>query len=176
MVSAEQEAHEFTLVLDRPITGDETDQLFETTGGDAMPERATDHTLLHFARRAGSLLEAIASAVVDVEKAGLTAAGVNASDLVDLPEIASRVRRSRESIRLLAAGRRGPGDFPPAQDGFYSWVMVRAWFSLYDPEAVGRPTADDLDFDRAIAAADHVVRARALMQGRAGGLGALLTA
>lgn len=176
MVSTEQEAHEFTLVLDRPITDDESDQLFETTGGEATPERATDRALLHFARRAGSLLEAIASAVVDVEKAGLIVAGVNASDLVDLPEIASRVGRSRESIRLLAVGRRGPGDFPPAQDGFYSWVLVRAWFSLYDPEAVGRPTAQDLDFDRAIAAADHVVRARVLMRGHSKGLGALLSA
>lgn len=168
--------YEFTLVIDRPITDDEVDLLFAAGCDDASPEVDAVRTLLHFNRQHTTLVEAIASAVVDIEEAGLSAGGVGATDLVELPEIAVRVGRSRESVRLLAAGRRGPGGFPPARDGFYSWTAVRAWFARYDPDAVGRPDDDTLEYDRIIAAADHVVRARALMGGHANDLVALLPA
>ncbi len=176
IMDPEQEEHDFTLVIDRPITEDETDRLFETTAGDATPERTTQRTLLHFVREAPSLAVAIASAVLDVEQAGLTTAGVGSNDLVDLSEIATRVGRSHESVRLLAAGKRGTGGFPAVQNGLYSWALVRAWFAGYDPEAVGSPTEDQLVYDRMIVAADHVVRARSLTHGQAGGLAALLSA
>lgn len=176
MNSTEQDDRDFTLVIDHPITDEETDDLFESGCDDATPEVGSTRTQLHFHRRAASLIAAIVSAVLDVERANLIVAGVGTNDLVDLPEIAARVGRSRESIRLLAAGKRGPGDFPRSDGGLYSWVMVRAWFARYAPDAVGSPDADDLDYDRTIAAADHVVRARALMNGHIHGLEALLPA
>lgn len=168
--------YEFTLVIDRPITDDEVDALFDAGCDDAAPEIGAVHTMLHFNRRHASLVEAIASAVLNVEDAEIRVSGVGATDLVDLPEIAVRVGRTRESVRLLAAGKRGPGGFPAAREGFYSWAAVRAWFAEYDPDAVGRPDDDSLEYDRIIAAADHVVRARALMGGHANDLVALLPA
>lgn len=168
--------YEFTLVVDRPITDDEIDALFDAGCDDATPEVDAARTLLHFNRQRTSLVEAIASAVVDVDEAGIQVNGIGATDLVELPEIAIRVGRTRESVRLLAVGKRGPGGFPSARDGFYSWTAVRAWFARYDPDAVGRPDEEALEYDRTIAAADHVVRARALMGGHANDLVALLPA
>ncbi|MDN5914126.1 MAG: hypothetical protein L0I76_03265 [Pseudonocardia sp.] len=166
--------HEFTLVIDHALDDDEQDALYDVGCDDTTPEIEAGRTLLHFTREAASQTAAVASAVLDVEKAGSPVGGVGSNDLVDVPEIASRVGRSRESVRLLAAGRRGPGSFPTGRDGFYSWAAVRAWFADYDSDAVGAPDADALAYDRVIAAADHVVRARALMQGHAQGLRELL--
>lgn len=168
--------YEFRLIIDRPIGDDEIDALFEAGCDDAAPEVDAALTMLHFTRRHTTLVAAIASAVVDVESSGLHVGGVGATDLVDLPEIAVRVGRTRESVRLLAAGRRGPGGFPSMRDGFYSWAAVRTWFARYDPDTVGRPDDAALAHDRVIAAADHVVRARTLMGSHAYDLVSLLSA
>lgn len=170
--------HEFTLVIDRVLDEDEQDALFEAGFDDSTPEIQPHHgrTLLHVTREASSLVAAIASAVLALEQADMPASGVGYSDLVDLPEIAGRVGRTRESIRLLAAGRRGPGGFPPGRDGFYSWATVREWFARYAPEAVGAPGEGELTYDRIIAAADHVVQARQLLGGHAEDLRELLPA
>lgn len=56
-------------------------------------------------------------------------------DYVSIPDIADRTDRSRESIRLLVEGKRGPGAFPaPAGiigggSRFWPWSQVVAWFS-----------------------------------------------
>lgn len=56
-------------------------------------------------------------------------------DLVSIPDIAERTDRSRESIRLLVEGRRGPGGFPSpigtVGDGIrvWPWAAVIDWFA-----------------------------------------------
>lgn len=56
-------------------------------------------------------------------------------DLVSVPDIAERTGRSRESIRLLVEGKRGPGRFPfpvgTVGDGIrvWPWASVLGWFS-----------------------------------------------
>ncbi|MGH3928940.1 MAG: hypothetical protein ACRDTF_03070 [Pseudonocardiaceae bacterium] len=67
---------------------------------------------LHFDRAAGSLLEALISAIYDVESTGLIVCAVASDDLVSLKDIAARAGRSYESAGLLASGKRGPGGFP----------------------------------------------------------------
>ena len=166
----------FDLVIAHPLGDDETDALFESGCEDVAPEISASSTTLHFDREAVSLGAAIVSAVLDVEAAGLIVAGVGSPDLVDLPELSARTGRTRESIRLLALGRRGPGGFPPAEGGFYSWSAVRAWFAQYDPSSVGTPDAAALHHDRVIAAADHLVHARSLIRGDDEGLAALVAA
>jgi hypothetical protein len=168
--------HEFILVIDRALGDDEQNALFEAGFDDSTPEVEADRTLLHVVREASTLTAALASAVLGLERAGVAASGVGSNDLVDLPEIAGRVGRSRESIRLLAAGKRGPGGFPAARDGFYSWVAVREWFARYAPETVGSPGPGELAYDRIIAAADHLVQARTLLRGHAEDLRQLLPA
>ncbi len=55
-------------------------------------------------------------------------------DLVSIPDIAVRTARTRESIRLLVEGKRGPGQFPTAigtvGDGIrvWPWSVVVSWF------------------------------------------------
>ncbi len=56
-------------------------------------------------------------------------------DLVAIPDIADRSGRSRESVRLLVEGKRGPGRFPvpvgTVGDGIrvWPWAMVLDWFA-----------------------------------------------
>ena len=55
-------------------------------------------------------------------------------DLVSIPDIAERTERSRESIRLLVDGKRGPGGFPSrvgtVGDAIrvWPWAVVTDWF------------------------------------------------
>jgi hypothetical protein len=98
-------------------------------------------------RTAPDLTEAVASAVHDVEAAGLRPLRVAADDWVTLADIAARIGRSREIVRLWSTGRQGPGGFPPPLNpgrdtSFYSWAEVCPWlrrrmgYELPDDEPV----------------------------------------
>jgi hypothetical protein len=98
-------------------------------------------------RDAPSLADAIASAVRDVEAAGLRPLRVAAEDWVTLADIAARIGRSREIVRLWSIGQQGPGGFPPPLNpgrdtSFYSWAEVCPWlrrrmgYDLPDEEPV----------------------------------------
>ncbi len=135
-----------------------------------------------FDRANASLAEALVSALRDVEAAGLTVGSVRSEDLVTLREIAARTGRSYEGVRLLAAGKRGPGGFPGPMSSagwtLYSWAQAWPWFSRPAPSSPLGQEPLTLERDRLIAAADHLVRARALMRGDhlADGLAALVSA
>ena len=94
---------------------------------------ATDD-LLHvdFVRRARSPRQAILSAIRDIRSAGFTVNRLDTDELVTAAEIARRTGRSRESIRLLATGERGPGGFPPPvgrslRSRRWRWSEVAPW-------------------------------------------------
>jgi hypothetical protein len=170
---------EFTFVLSGAPTDEQLDLLFEVGGDDATPELnpKANTGCLHFARQAPTLAEALVSALRTVEAVGLRAVAVESDDLVTLREIAARTGRTYEGVRLLATGQRGPGAFPPpmASSGsaLYSWAQVADWFdAVFGPDAPALPS----EFDRLIAAADHLIRARALAGSGAGVLTGLLSA
>ncbi|MCA1673309.1 MAG: DNA-binding protein, partial [Actinobacteria bacterium] len=148
------------------------DALFEAGCDDATPETVVGSGWLHFDRDAASLLEALLSAIHDVESTGLTVCAVVSDDLVSLKDIAKRTDRTYEAARLWASGRRGPGGFPPpvtAADGWslYSWVQVSEWLRVnLLSETAAQPDK------RILAAMDPLVRARCLLDNR-GGLEAL---
>jgi predicted DNA-binding transcriptional regulator AlpA len=60
-------------------------------------------------------------------------------DLVDLSEIAARVGRSREAIRLWSTGKRGAGGFPlpvgvlPGSVKVWDWSSVNTWLAQSQP-------------------------------------------
>lgn len=171
--------YEFTLVVDHRLRDEDIDALLDRAD-DVTPERERGRTLLGFDREAPSLAEALVSALRDAEAVGLSVASVRSEDLVTLKEIATRTGRSYESVRLLALGKRGPGGFPGpmSSDGWtlYSWAQVRPWFAGHFP-ATDLPDDHFVgEHDRLLAAADHLVRARALMHGdhQAEGLAALI--
>lgn len=127
--------YEFTLRLDQEITEDQADALYGVLD-DGSIETGTHQTLIDFTRDAPSMAEAIVSAIHDVESVpGLRVTGAGQEDLVSMLDIAHRAKRSREAVRLWAAGKRGPGEFPkpawqsPGGERFWSWPDVAHWIS-----------------------------------------------
>lgn len=133
----------FTLQLDAPPTDDQIDRFFGNGVGDGLPGVTNGVGVVDFDREADTLAAAISSAIKDVEKVrGLHVTRVAPDELVTATEIAQRTGRSRESIRLLAAGLRGSGDFPaPAarvtgRSPLWRWSDVAAWAGTPDPDAM----------------------------------------
>ncbi|MHC4473820.1 MAG: helix-turn-helix transcriptional regulator [Planctomycetota bacterium] len=133
------EVHTFTLALSgvSGLTPDTQDALFEAGCDDALFGLRDGVAFLDFDREAGSLSEAVFSAILDVARSGIGARvlRIEPDDLVSASEIARRLGRSRESIRLLIRGDRGPGRFPPPVSSLrgtsrlWSWVDVVTWFA-----------------------------------------------
>ena len=126
--------HEFELRLNRAVTAEEVELLYEAGCGDAAVEAGPLGTLMDFTRKAPSLAEALVSAVRDVEKVpGLRVVGVACDNMVTLATIADRAGVTREAVRLWATGQRGNGDFPapflstPAGEKIWDWQQVAAW-------------------------------------------------
>ncbi len=116
---------------------------------------------------APTLAEAVAGGVRAVEWAGLRALRVDADDWVTVADIAQRIARSRETVRLWAAGRLGPGGVPPpvnprCETTYYSWAEVVPWLR-------GRMGFDLPDEAPVLAAANLVVQLRALLPRVPGG-------
>ena len=157
--------HEFGLLLNRNPSDAEVDRLYEAFDESASVEfDGPGPAIVHVHRAAASLDVALVNAVVDVESVGFTVTGLVTPDHVTLRVIAERTGRTYESVRRLANGSRGPGGFPAplSADGWslYSWARVSTWFA----DNYGG-TDSVTDQDRAIAAADLVLRARALLRG-----------
>ncbi len=84
---------------------------------------------------------ALSSAIDDVESIeGIRVRRVEPDDLLTAAEIAERLGRSRESVRLLAAGARGGGRFPPpsshlrARQRLWRWTDIADWSGELDSE------------------------------------------
>lgn len=132
--------HNFTLVITGPVDG-KLDELYEAGCDDALFGEVDGVQYGEFDREAPNLREAIASAARAVDSVdGLRVDRVEPEDLVTLSEIAARSGRSRESIRLLIAGERGPGDFPaPAshlreRNRLWRWSDVAEWLGQTENE------------------------------------------
>jgi hypothetical protein len=153
---------EFTVFLDHAPSESEYDRLFEAGLDDALPGTQDGRGFLDVTREASTLTEAIVSVASDAETAGFAVVGIEENDLVSLRTIATRFDRTYESVRLLAFGKRGPGNFPAPLSGdgwaLYSWANVATWFATaYGTVAVAS------EHDRIIAAAGHILRARTLV-------------
>lgn len=127
--------HQFTLVLQGDLESDKTiDALYETGCDDATFGTVDRVGYADFTREAPSFGEAVRSAIADVESVpGLKALRIEPDDLVTMAEIAERMGRSRESVRLLIQGSRGPGGFPApvshlrAKSRLWRWSEVSVW-------------------------------------------------
>ena len=93
---------------------DVADALFEAGCDDALVGQAGSVQYLDFDRDAESLEEAVLSAVAQIETIdGVDVVRLADAGLISMAEIATRTGRTRESVRLLVSGERGPGGFPP---------------------------------------------------------------
>lgn len=159
---------EFTLVVEgADLQGDELiDRLFEAGLDDATISRTGGVQLVDVARDADTYAHALLSALGQVRDAtGGTAhvVRVEPDQLVTMAEIAERYDRTRESVRLLIAGDRGPGGFPaPLSHGtertrLWRWSDVTAWFRAYLAE---EPAGDGTDDRHTIESVNAAVNAR----------------
>lgn len=156
----------FTLILEGPdVLGDEAaDALFEAGCGDATFGEVDGSQYADFSRKARSLAVAIGSAKRAVETAvpGVRVVRVEPEDLVTAADIAERTGRTRESVRLLIAGERGPGRFPPpishvkARGRIWRWTDVARWFRTELGE--DQPSFREADFLAALNGALEVRR------------------
>jgi len=127
--------HNFTLVLSGPVN-DRLDDLYDAGLDDAMIGEIDGVPYAEFDRDTPSFAEAVLSAVSDVEEVpDVRVLRVEPDDLVTAAEIAERLGRTRESVRLLIAGKRGAGDFPAPtshlrhRTRLWRWSDVIAWDS-----------------------------------------------
>lgn len=127
----------FTLVLEGEDTlePENLDAWFEAGCDDATFGEVDGVGFADFARRASSAPEAILLAIDQIESAVPTVRviRVEPDDLVNASDIGERLGRTRESIRLLVAGERGPGGFPApishlkARGRLWRWADVARW-------------------------------------------------
>lgn len=169
--------HSFTLVIGgrdsfSELSDDELDALYRGGCLDASFGERNGRVFGEFDREAASLGEAIVSAIEQVEGAvpGLRVVRVEPVEdlLVSAAGIAKRTGRSRESIRLLINGRRGPGRFPlPVVDGggrpLWQWNDVAEWFASAKGESYR--TAESAGF---LAAVNDILDLRERARGRTG--------
>ncbi len=133
------DAYEFTLlVMGVDLqTDDALNALAEAGCDDATVGSSGGFQHLDFDRDADSYLEAVLGAVNDVEAAvpGVRVVRILPDEYVALVEIAERTGRTRESVRLLSIGERGPGNFPPPaarsdeRNKLWRWSDVALWFA-----------------------------------------------
>ena len=133
----------FTLIIDGPdLQGKRLiDRLFEAGCDDATVGYSNGVQYVDFDREAEALDDAILSAVDDLETLeGVEVIRIADAGLASLTDIATRVGRTRESVRLLVSGTRGPGKFPkPVTDPrsryrLWRWSDVASWFNEYRGE------------------------------------------
>ena len=108
--------HTFALIVDGPdLQADElVDEVFEAGCHDALVGRADGIQFVDFDREADSFQYAVLTAVAELESiSGVNVVRLADAGLVSIADIAARTGRTRESVRLLIAGERGPGGFPP---------------------------------------------------------------
>jgi len=164
--------HTFTLVLTGPDPNEPAnlDRLFEAGCDDATFGARDGVFIADFDREAPSFSHALTSAIADVEGAvhGLQVHRVEPEELVTASEIATRTKRSRESIRQLFGGTRGVGGFPRPtawlsdRTRLWHWSEVSRWFSTRLNEKVG--SADDAEL---LGVANAILTLRWFMSRRA---------
>lgn len=137
-------SYEFALKLNREVTDEEIDALYEAGCGDAAIETGPLGAVAHFSREAPSLAEAIAAAARDIDKVpGLRAVGVQCDNMVTMLDIATRTGVSREAVRLWTTGQRGPGGFPKpllvttGGEKLWDWEHVALWLERHQRLTVG---------------------------------------
>jgi hypothetical protein len=158
---------QFMLRLNREVTDEEIEALYEAGCADASVETGPLGAVVDFTREAPTLAEALVSAVRDIEKvSGLRVIGVACDNMVTLAGIADRVGVTREAVRLWATGQRGPGGFPPpvimtpAGEKVWDWQQVACWLDTHPVQSPAQPIFVATGRLRTLCTADRVLAAR----------------
>lgn len=131
--------HHFTLFLTgRDVLTDEAqDALFEAGCDDALFGELDGAQYAEFDREGTSFTAALRSGIQDITSTipDVHVRRVEPDELVTMASIAERSGLSREYVRLLTRGQRGPGGFPPPvgyadrKTRLWHWPDVAHWLS-----------------------------------------------
>ena len=132
-----QQEYDFALIVGgvTELTPRVEDALFNAGCDDATLSIQYGLLFMEFSRSAGSIKEAIISAIGDVQRSGLPVRVLRVDDcnLVTASEIARRIGRSRQLVHQYINGVRGPGGFPPPychiteNSPLWAWCAVSFW-------------------------------------------------
>lgn len=130
------DAYVFRIRVGDALDDQVADRLYEAFDEEIGLEDGPRGHFVGFERPAGSFLDAVLDAVGRLTELGLEPLAVE-DELVSMSDIAERTRRSRQSVSMLANGRRGPGDFPLPVAGnvrspLWHWADVATWFDIYE--------------------------------------------
>jgi hypothetical protein len=140
-----------------PHAEDFEKRFYDAGCDDATISFQKGHIIADFAREADSIVDAIVSAVNNVEKAGARVDRVEPDPLVSLSEIAARTRFSRSGVGYYSKGERGRGDFPSpivrvtSDSPLWEWSSVAKW--LFQNDKLPREVAIEAEALRAANAA-----------------------
>lgn len=137
------------------------DRLAAGDGIDATVQADHRGGTVMFSRAADDAVQAIVSAIEDVEAVGMIAVTV-AEDRLVVDEIADRAGVTTTAVRHWISGSRGPGGFPEpkvsrARGSLYSWAEVSAWLSAAQ---LGRVDHRAVEIARAAALIQNVLAVR----------------
>lgn len=136
-----KEIYEFTLVLDGVDENTQglEDSLFEAGCDDALINFRNGTVYLDFDREESSLVNAVLSAIRDVEGCGIGAKVIRIlpDDLVSISDIAKRLNKGRQLVSLwVNRERRQQGaPFPPPvlklseKSPMWRWYLVAKWLN-----------------------------------------------
>jgi hypothetical protein len=140
--------NDYTFMIRFTIEGEDLDSLsvrvYDRVEDASLMGPDEDGTfLIEFDRRADAYALAVTRAVAELRSTLPDAVilRVEGDDLATMADIAKRAGRSDESVRLLIAGRRGPGGFPPpagrldSRTRVWRWADVAPWFA----DVLGEP-------------------------------------
>ena len=133
------DTHTFMLILNTAVDEATSDLLFEVGLDDAAVTAFDGHPGLDVDREASTLLDAIASAIVQAESVpGIQVLRVEGEELVSQADIAERTGRSRQAVNHWIKRDADSSGFPESAYGastrspLWRWVDVQAWL---DPDA-----------------------------------------
>jgi hypothetical protein len=146
LTTANSRIHRFTVfVRGADVDGaDAQHALLEVGCDDAFVGERDGAPYVSFVREAKSLRRALRGALADLTDAlpDLEVTRIEPDDLVTMAEVAGRSGLSREGVRLLANGARGPGGFPPPvaypdnRTRLWHWPDVARWLSEHGRASV----------------------------------------
>lgn len=126
--------HAFTVILDRAVTDELADALFEAGLDDAGIGNYDGEPAAEFDREADTLLEAIVSAIRDIWKVdGITPVRVVGDELVSQADIAERTGKSRQAVNHWIRRDWVNSNFPAPTFGgdtrspLWRWADVAEW-------------------------------------------------
>ena len=130
---------EFSVIASglNPQDDDFESRFFDAGCDDATVSFQRGHIIVDFARDADSMVDAIASAVLNVRSAGATVDRVEPDPLVSLSEIAARSAMTRAAMTQYSKGQRGK-EFPApvarvtSNSPLWDWASVARWLFVND--------------------------------------------